>query len=84
MRLGSGVSHAGGSYGAVGGRALHDGLGDVAPEEDLAAERGEVGDDLLHEAQVDGAEAAGFDLGLVWPKPRSTVSSAPMWRKGPG
>ncbi len=32
-------------------------VGDVTPEEELAMEGLEVGDDLLHEVEVDGAEA---------------------------
>jgi hypothetical protein len=39
-------------------------LRDVAPEEDLAVQRLEVGDDLLDEVEVDGCEAAGVDVGL--------------------
>ena len=39
-------------------------VGDVAPEEELAVEGLEVGDDLLHEVEVDGAEALGVYVGL--------------------
>ena len=40
------------------------GLGDVAPEEDFAVEGGEGGVDFLEEVEVDGAEAAGVDVGF--------------------
>ncbi len=38
--------------------------GDVSPEEEFAVEGLEGGDDLLHEVEVDGAEAACVYVGL--------------------
>ncbi len=44
-------------------------LGDVAPEEELAVQRRERGDEALHVVEVDGGEAAGVDVGFGLAKP---------------
>ena len=60
-------------------------LGDVAPEKDFAVQRREGLDDLLQEIEVDdGQVVRASTSALVAPTPRSVVSSAPMWRNGPG
>ncbi len=50
------------------GRKLLEEIGrvlcDVAPEEELAVQRLERGDEALHVVEVDGGEAAGVDVGL--------------------
>ncbi len=58
---GDGLGFEGGGQGFEQGGGV---VGDVAPEENLAMEGLEGGDDPLEEVEVDGAEGAGVDVGL--------------------